>query len=149
MQVGDCLPPAVKKAPYRGNHSIDTKPSLVTPMGIVPSDVSMRLDAPSPRVRGSAHGAALVTESRPYAVRWKGRVKLYQHGRDAIFFARGHNGAEVWFTGDKLVKVDEQTLMQSDKAKPPKGSCGAFCKGQTSRVMSHYVARSAPAVRIY
>ena len=116
-----------------------------------PDNVRMRLASPPVRVVGRARESAPAAESLPYAVRLKGRERRYQHGRDAIAFARKHRDAQVWYTGDALVRLDyaEQILPCSDKAKPPKGGMGAFCKGQSSKRVNHSVARSAPAVRVF
>jgi len=100
---------------------------------------------------GRARESATANVSLPYEVRRGGKSRRYQHGRDAIAFARRHPDSQVWFTGQALVHLDyaDQILPASDKAKPPKGTCGAFCKGQTTKVQRHYVARDASAVRVY
>lgn len=112
--------------------------------------VTNMLQAPTV-VRGHAKANA-TRDLLPYEVRFgKGKSRRYQHGRDAIAFAQRHRDSQVWFTGQALVHLDyaDQTLPASDKAKPPKGTCGAFCKGQTSKVQRHYVSRLADAVRVY
>jgi hypothetical protein len=92
-----------------------------------------------------------VNVSHPYVVRCRGRERRFQHGRDAVAFARRHRGAEVYFTAHRYERLDYavQVLPCSDKAKPPKGGMGAFCKGQATKFVQHHVAREASTVRVY
>jgi len=110
-----------------------------------------RLGKPPVHVMGRARDSATANVSLPYEVRLRGKSRRYQHGRDAIAFAQRHRDSQVWFTGQALVYLDyaDQVLPASDKAKPPKGTCGAFCKGQTTKVVRHYVSRDAAPVRVY
>lgn len=86
-----------------------------------------------------------------YEVRTPHKVRRFKSGQEAMAFARGRFGAQVFYTETRMAELSgaEQSLVKSDKAKPPRGSCGAFCKGQTSRTLRHYVARETVETRIY
>jgi hypothetical protein len=91
------------------------------------------------------------TVSAPYFVLVKGKSLPFSNGRDAIKYARMTRGAEVYHVTVASHHLDyaDKVLPQSDKAKPPKGTCGAFCKGETSKVVKHYAAHAVVEVRVY
>jgi hypothetical protein len=122
---------------------------------------------PSVKMAGLARDVN-VNEALPYTVRWYrvadlrarqhgkpvggvAKERRFQHGRDALAFARRHWLAEVYYTSHRYETLGyaEQILVRSDKAKPPKGGMGAFCKGQTTKFVNHRVAREATTVRVY
>jgi len=110
-----------------------------------------RLAVPAPREPGRACETTSANDSLPYHVELFGKSRRYQSGRDALAFARQHNEARVYFTAPRTVHLDyaDQLLPRSDKAKPPKGSCGTFAKGQTTKLVTHHVSRENVTTRIY
>lgn len=60
-------------------------------------------------------------------------------------------GVEVWHVDVKTSVRDYMTqlLPGPDKAAPPKGTCGAFCKGQATKTVVHRVAEGLQARRVY
>ena len=90
-------------------------------------------------------------DSAPFYVLFRGKRLPFARGREALKYARAHRGAEVYHVTVASHRLDyaDQVLPMSDKAKPPKGSFGAFCKGQTTKVVKHFAAHATVEVRVY
>lgn len=94
-----------------------------------------------------------------FIVFWLGNVEQFDRANGPRGYARfvrslrmrKVSGVEVWHVDVKMSVRDYMTqiLPTSDKAAPPKGSCGAFCNGQTTKRVLHRVSEGVQVRRVY
>ena len=98
--------------------------------------------------------ACRAVETWPYVVQHKdGTLKAFRNGSEAKGHAgmRKNRGAVVLFVSMGSRPLTDLTMLlpRSDKAKPPKGSCGTFCGGQSTKAVQFSVATHLTIVRVY